>query len=977
MSRDHTANSFASFGSDFDPEHEALASTKEIDDSLQLPDMKPNARKNHESHQEEPDYAINSSMLDRFFPEFSQIGTSEEDNDQDDDDDISLEVGRGPSKPARRLDDSRNSYMSIENSVRSSSPAIRLDYPTSHTPPKSAMRNTPRRAVSENLRKDAQLRRASLAAQKENVDPQSSKSSRKDQRRSLSDMHAKARDSYDGSFIVDERPPAVTSTVRSTRFGSNQIADAVERASQDAYARELRKGKYASNSRNASMNAAGDTATQQSFLLPDLPNLSELVSGIYEDGTPVYTRQNRARTTRFVSPPHDTADVSLTREHIPLDAVPIPEDEKALFVSLRLLQDKVSELERSKTEAEKRIEDMRQENASLKSGKSRKDKHGRSRYSEEDEYGKDRLINENQKLDAANMALQNKLDLVERKSQMQETALKRLNRERDMAVSQLGVAYLESQDLKSENENLRQENAELSAQLAKLSSHASKSREDTYRSERTAASDASSDDSQVDTQRSVSGSQGTKDVTSKSTRSRSKAGKREDSRAKVSTQVDREISRLEKERADEALFSLDMPRSSKSKTEKAEKRSHSKKQPNTGKQRVKRVVVEEVDVTEPVDSTDEATNNTKKSSATEQDTLLSFVDEREIAQLRKTLEEERLARKRRQSNTSREDAPNDTQNSTRASVSKSAAPRKSSLKETKVPSRPASAMGDLTGTSKVSMAEEDSNLSVPIERPRRHSDHSTAPRKRRQPSQDMTSAFILPDITLSRPDLVAENPGQLPESAQRALDYATQHNGKNCTVCKRSIPGDHCDHTEESVKIPKPVPVSERMPQPTVYNEEPTLRPAQVPAAALATVLKALEDELSHLKIQLVTYQGAYNKLDASLSKRQRKSLSAKIEKLLKDVDMKADQIYALYDVLEGQKQHGQEMTEQEMEVTLQSIGIDTGAERTAEVTATSDKSAPKNVATEYDSDDDEELPWEGIESTMDMTGRSGDSRRN
>ncbi|PLB54643.1 hypothetical protein P170DRAFT_23039 [Aspergillus steynii IBT 23096] len=395
MSRDHTANSFASFGSDFDPEHEALASTKEIDDSLQLPDMKPNARKNHESHPEEPDYAINSSMLDRYFPEFSQIGTSEEDNDHDDDDDISLEVGRGPTKPARRLDDSRNSYMSIENSVRSSSPAVRLDYPTSHTP-KSAMRNTPRRAVSENLRKDAQLRRASLAAQKENVDPQSSKSNRKDQRRTLSDMHAKARDSYDGSFVVDERPPAVTSTARSTRFGSNQIADAVERASQDAYAREMRKGKYASNSRHASMNAAGDTATQQSFLLPDLPNLSELVSGVYEDGTPVYTRQNRARTTRFVSPPHDTADVSLTREHIPLDAVPIPEDEKALFVSLRLLQDKVSELERSKSEAERRIEEMRQENTSLKSGKSRKDKHDRSRYSEEDEYGKDRLINENQ-----------------------------------------------------------------------------------------------------------------------------------------------------------------------------------------------------------------------------------------------------------------------------------------------------------------------------------------------------------------------------------------------------------------------------------------------------------------------------------------------------------------------------------------------------------------------------------------------------
>jgi mRNA-degrading endonuclease RelE of RelBE toxin-antitoxin system len=233
----------------------------------------------------------------------------------------------------------------------------------------------------------------------------------------------------------------------------------------------------------------------------------------------------------------------------------------------------------------------------------------------------------------------------------------------------------------------------------------------------------------------------------------------------------------------------------------------------------------------------------------------------------------------------------------------------------------------------------------------------------------MTSAFILPDITLRHTDL-AENLKKLPETTQRALDRATQHNGKNCTVCKKSMPGDECDHTQEAVKVPKPIPVSERMPEPSIYNEDPTLRPAQAPAVALATVLKALEDELSHLKMQLVTYQGAYNKLDASLSKRQRKSLGEKIEKLLKDIDMKADQIYALYDVLEGQRQRGQEMTEQEMEVTLQSIGIDTNAGKLGEVTGTTDKSSRKD-GTEYDVDEDSELPWEGIESTMEMTGGS------
>ncbi|KAL6231107.1 hypothetical protein BDW75DRAFT_221072 [Aspergillus navahoensis] len=979
MSRDNTANSFASFGSDFDPEHEAIASTREIDESPRLPKMKGVSSKlSQVDEEEEPDYVFNTSTFEQYLPNFSPIGTSEEEEDHDIDDDISLEVGRGPSNPPRRLDDSRNSYMSMENSVRSSSPAVRLDVPT---PQKSAMRSMNRRSVSESLRKDAQLRQATLA-HKENIDPNPPSKSNRKERRTLSEIHAKVRDSYDGSFLEDERPPAATTTTtRPTRFGnaniSHQIADAVERASQEVYAKEDRRTKA-----RASANAGGDTGTQQSFLLPDLPNLSDLVSGVYEDGTPVYTRQPRTRTTRFVSPPADTTDASFSRQHMPLDAIPIPEDEKALFVSLRLLQDKVLELERAKVDAEKKLEDMRQENTFLKGGKARhreRDSHGKRYELEQNDYKKDRLTHENQKLESTNLVLQNKVDLLERKSDIQEAALKKLSKERDMAVSQLGMAYLESQDLKSENEALREEITELKTRFAQLLT-GSKTREDTVQSEQNTASDASAegDDSQLDTRRST-----TKDATVKSTRSKSKSRK-EDTRTRVSSQVDREISRLERERADEELFSIELPRARESSTLKKQKATRprstsaqTKKQSNTGR-RVKRVVVEEVELTGPVDSTAEATGHTRdttghtrKSSATDQDlTLLSFIDEHEIAQLRKTLEEERLARKRRQSNPAPEHAAGDPDNLTRQSALKPA-PRKSSLKETKVSvPRPASALGDVTGHSKASATEGESHLTIPAERQRRHSDHSVTPvahRRRRRIAEEMTSAFILPDITLRHADL-AENLTKLPEATQRALNRATQHNGKNCTVCKQSIPGVGCEHTSDAVKIPKPVPVSERMPEPSIYNEEPTLRPAQTPAVALATVLKALEDELSHLRIQLVSYQGAYNKLDASISKRQRKALGEKIEKLLKDIDMKADQIYALYDVLEGQKQRGQEMTEQEMEVTLQSIGIDTNP-RLGEVTGTTDKSSRKN-GTDYDVDDDDsELPWEGIESTVEMTG--------
>jgi chromosome segregation ATPase len=224
------------------------------------------------------------------------------------------------------------------------------------------------------------------------------------------------------------------------------------------------------------------------------------------------------------------------------------------------------------------------------------------------------------------LALQNKLDVVERKVEIQEAVLKRLNRERDMAVSQLGVAYLESQDLKNEIEDLRQENAELKSQLAKLSPYVSQRRGETQQSEQTSASEASTD-SEGNTKQSNNVTRGTKELTGKSTRS--KAGYREDSRGKIFTQVDNEISRLEKERADEALFSISMPRlkeHSSSSTGRSGQRTQAKRS-NTGKQRVKRVVVEEVDVTEPVESTVDATGNSKKSYGTEQDvTLLSFVD---------------------------------------------------------------------------------------------------------------------------------------------------------------------------------------------------------------------------------------------------------------------------------------------------------------------------------------------------------------
>ena len=123
----------------------------------------------------------------------------------------------------------------------------------------------------------------------------------------------------------------------------------------------------------------------------------------------------------------------------------------------------------------------------------------------------------------------------------------------------------------------------------------------------------------------------------------------------------------------------------------------------------------------------------------------------------------------------------------------------------------------------------------------------------------MTSAFILPDITLHKPLRGVEAAPKLSAAAQQVLDGLAQHDGQNCTVCKRVIEHGSYHHHNEAVKetviIPKPIPVSERMPEAMPYEEEPTIRPSQPPGLALATVMKGLQDELDHLKLQCSQYQ--------------------------------------------------------------------------------------------------------------------------
>lgn len=282
---------------------------------------------------------------------------------------------------------------------------------------------------------------------------------------------------------------------------------------------------------------------------------------------------------------------------------------------------------------------------------------------------------------------------------------------------------------------------------------------------------------------------------------------------------------------------------------------------------------------------------------------------------------------------------------------------------------------DITGRSWVTADDTQQSKKSITEHNRRHSSPETSvPVQRKQQHtrqvDNMTSAFILPDITIRHP---SSGPiRQVSAGAEAVLDDIKFHNGQNCTVCHQLISRDEDHHhhgeTKRTIKVPKPVPVSRRMPEPDVYNEEPTIRPSQPPAHALATVIKCLEDELRHLKMKLSQYQDLYNSHDAAISRRQRKDCGKKIEGLLKDVDVKADQIYALYDALEGQKENDHEMTGQELDETLQSIGVDPAEISVRDEDADEVPRPKTRHPWDLESSDEEELPWEGIESTS--TGR-------
>lgn len=1041
-------------GKSFNPENEAIHSTGQWNFSYnpaqydftfeqnqsqnvsqKLPQLRDTAKKSSRwsTARQEP-FIINTSALGQAFPDFSQGGSSE--------DDMSVEVGRGPSTRPRVA--SRGPQPQYSDNI--DSPVVRIrDFEVRGTPPAKHLAkplNKPQQQNASRSNDESQIRSAprarkvsqptrenSATPQKENIAPAdalpaskkhptyisgATRTSSGEQRRTLAELHAEVADDSQGSFLNDERPPTITYAAKSSRFSTNQKQD-------------YQLATPSSNLRSS------QNATQQSFLVPDMPDISKLVSGSLVNGGQVRATRSKINSRLTSHGPLPNTDGGSDS-----DVIPVPEDEKAIYLSLEILQDKVTTLEKEKIEFQRTIDDLQAKNERSEQERNRRSDSALGDSGSETDSR--RLAADVARLEGVITTLSNRLESADLHNVDQGQLLRTCVSERDQALQELSKSRDSENNLRAKYRELANENAKLHDQLGRilsknqLADFALHANDQDLRSENFAlhkklekliADDDKSarqwNEKLQQCQQAIVELQNRNDETTRRLQQKESLSERETLRKENSVI----ISKLERllAGADESMRNWEQKeRSYKEKLQRRDRaflemqrltkelkiqnnstrttvtRGSGKSLGGMSKQKYdqqqyahegQRVQTSHTENSEGgLDETEEPQLNTSHTiykdlnvhpaaDNTNVSNFSSILGHGEMQSMRQLLTDLKKQNEEQRVDGSNEPRQDDTVRSFQSSRSMHTMLLQSVPQ--KVSTRPHSLKGGITGILKtngiqdkgepteIKFSVKDSGHEQAAERShrRRNSDNSVHLRdspKWTGGAEEMTSAFIIPDVTLHGP---FERSGQtiLSDSAKCVLSKLARHDNRNCTLCTRVASFETKDtnrvkvEAKQKVHIEKPVPVSERMPETAPGRDEPTLRPKTAPGLALATVLKELQDELAHLKMQLAPYQAVYNKHDPSLSKRKRKYIKARMEELLKVIDLKADQIYALYDVLEGQKQSGQILTEEEVEITLYSIGVSFQKEdHAAEEQSDDEKGA-------YE-DSDIDLPWEGIDET-------------
>lgn len=769
-------------------------------------------------------------------------------------------------------------------------------------------------------------------------------------RRTLSDMHDKAQNERDASILL-MNAPQMNARDRSTRFATSRQTSGVQQAIPTRFtATGGLSHATGQTPRKRMTSQANDAATltgNQSFMLPDLPNITELVSGVRKDGTPVFSRTTNSRS-RFTSASYGRGLDADTISHARLHSIPVPMEEKAIFASLQLLKEKVEQLELDKSTANRRLEEYEDGVMQLRSqaqyerGVGRpdsgfgSDEDGVVKRKSQAEVAGECILPEvvdTRELTYSMAALQASIKTMEehlgrsdRKLAVSADTVKRMTNERDNLVTQLGVAFYSNEELRDENQHLVAANQALKVgsedarQELQVLVNQHSELQDRYQGVARQLEEARSRTKQIESR---------KRFDTREDKVRSGHGNAENVREKrrasgnVGQQTQHDIIEKVQQAIRQARADA-LSQTTKEASARSRSRSKSRQRDQTdgmeciGRVRSRKAEKEDSNAVgatgflSDLDLTRSARGLEHTPGLSDDDdskdiTYLSFLDPAELSRLRKKLEEERRAAKGPAGPVPAPTAQ-DKDMTTRSAISARAnVPRKSSLRDVSGGWTPAADLAENTHNLSRNVRIQSPNTldAISYEEPSGSFDTSMISNSSRRPAsksfEEMTSGFILPDITLHRKAAEAES--------------CVGHKKDNCTMCTSE---------KESAAVVTPTPVTER----DVDETCATVRPSQAPPVALATVLKQLEDEVKHLKMQLAAYESAYASHDPSLGRRKRKALKAKIDKLLDDVERRSEQIYSLYDVLEGQSQSQKQarspgVEDCDVDETLQHLGID------------------------------------------------------
>ncbi|KJX94651.1 hypothetical protein TI39_contig4169g00015 [Zymoseptoria brevis] len=884
--------------------------------------------------------------------------------------DMSIELGRGVKRAARQEQDNDRSSSALfsfgnDNSMYDLSPA---------QPPRQA----PAQRHSEGLlRKDATIRRATESAR---ANDGLKRSTSIPKQRAVSDNSARATTS--ANEPVQERKAS------RGRFSAPHIstrANIIPIRYSHPVGLEFNNGTATGNLTTQTTQTVTYT-NNQSFALPNVPNIAELISGVRTDATPV----KRASRSRFAS----ASLKPQPREHLPVQGIAVPEDERAIYASLQTLKDRINQLEAEKSDTRKREEDYENELMDLRSRVDMQGKRPDSGVGMENEINAE----QHSKLQAEVKALQERLNRSERKTNVSDTAMSRITKERDALVVHIGSAYARNEQLVEENEALKASEAQLEAENERLREevHALRETNNGYlerldREEKRITSRRK--DSASKSEVAGEARNGPWNITSNERTEENSIRSRKEGRAASGTSEQthrrkqsehtedaliREItSRIEREMQNikentlaeirEARRAQEQPRRSSNarSRSRSQRRGASMEEERSTTTTSKRYVSApaEMEVSGGDSTTDidvyrkarpaKTVVQTAVEAVEEDLTVLSELDFDAYVDLRKKLEQELRDGKlssRRKTSTHKEDT-------TKMSTGRLSIPRKSSMKdipniESTNNTATARTLEDILKISKTVRVQsphssdfqshtDQQQLSEEVDEVGDTSTLSNTSRRRRRsgPSNNLTSAFIVPDITFHQ-------------------------NLTQTTITSKNIPHEPatCTGCTAHPAIPTPCPVSTR--EELADLTTATIRPSQDPDLALAEVIKKLEDEVTHLKLSREKVNRKYNAHDPAVGRRRRAELKAELERLTDLLEKRCDLVYGLYDVLEGRKP--QTMNAADTEESSVVGGEEWGAALSGRKSRSKVEGLPDLERVDDEGSESEELPWEGISESGD-----------